>query len=468
MRKIIKNIVYIAALFFICSGSHLFSLDIKLPNGSYIQGEVVQSDERGFDFKIWNTDGVINFKWDQLNQDEAKRIRSILDIKIMGDEVSAMIFYVKSGEILIGLIEEQNERSVIIKTKNGSKSLLKENILGSEPRVANILDIYLPEEVYEMKKKGYDFSKAVDCFNFGEYCLKSLGLNDRARILLNAAANLDKKYLIKIEGYIKEINKAALLFEIKKIDDLISKYDFKKAREIIDDLKKQPVFYGDKEFNEIIFSVLGKINDAEKALKEQKSKELTKKIISEWHKILDNSIAQIAGDNNLSFDIVSEYVTLYLTKEILNKVARNLDLDSKEVQKLWLSRNKDLSPKKSASYGEGSFVTPNAGSIPPPSENIDEFLKYREKMQLIASAKNEAARKKTLMTAQAWWAKASVSVKQSWIYACYAQRQMKVLEVKRITCLNCQGEGIIRKNQKNVELCPHCQGCTVDIVISYY
>lgn len=467
MKYFYRTVLYVTFLLLTLMATSLFSLTIKLQNGSCLQGEIVSSDETSFEFKRWDTGGLITFKWEQLPPEESQRIRNLLNIRILGDEVSAFKAYIKNGEIIMGIILEETNRYINLKTRNGVKNILKDSILGSEFVKINILDVYSPEEIYEIEIKRYNLNQAEDCYKLAEYCFARLGLLDKARELFSKSAALDERYREKAYLQIKIINNEFCSNEIKRISSILDKGDIKNGRIMVDNLKNQQILKADTEIQALIQGIEQKVTDAEKKEKEQKEKDLVKKTLDEWYKIMDTSLNQIASNTKVTYPNIIAYVKQFLFKEITSKAAKNLEMKEENIQKLWITRTINVSTKKTASYGDGTFIVTPTPPVPP-YESIEEYANYQEKMRLINDAKRDALRKRTTLNADGWWSRASVSVKQNWLEAYVAERQMKIIDKKMTPCQNCHGEGIIRKSNQVIELCNRCQGCTVDITIIYY
>ncbi|MBI4835545.1 MAG: hypothetical protein HY811_12100 [Planctomycetes bacterium] len=445
----------------------LHAVSIKLRDGSYVQGEITDWDDNGFDFKKWGSEAIIRFKWTQLPQEEITRLYDFLDIKIQGNQVEAERIYLKSGKTMVGIKISETDKELTIKTKDGEKIIPLDNIWLSEKTKVSILDIYTPQEAYDMEVKKYDLAKAEDNYKLAEYCVATLVALDKARLHFDKAVSLDASYKEKVEKRVAEMNLAALKQEIQKIENVLLKGKTKDAATALDKLKKMPEFKNNPDAQKIFQETQQKITDYEKKNTQDVTNDLVKRIIGEYYKTVEASVSKIAFDNKLSYSIVTQYADTYLLKEVTSKVAEKMDMEEAEIDKMWKTRTLEQSKKRTISYGDGSFLKASSMKAPDPSD-ISEYARYEEKMALINQAKSDASQKKKLLNSDTWWKNATASSKKDWLLAYFGERQGKGVDRKTEFCPNCRGEGITRKSSKSFELCTRCQGCMQDLYITYY
>jgi hypothetical protein len=446
---------------------NLGAVTIKLRDESYIQGEITNWNDTGFEFKRWGTEAVIWFKWEQLPPEEVTRLYDLLGIKIQGNEVMVERIYLKSGKVVVGIKLAETDRDITIKNKDGEKTILRDNVWLTEQTKVPILDIYTLPEAYEMEAKKYDLAKADDNYKLGEYCQQVLGLVDNARQHFLKAAALDRNYEEKVAAKIGEIDIDSINREIQKIENILLKGQTKEAATALDKLKKLPEYKNNPQVQKMFQETQQKITDFEKKNTTDITKDLAKRVVGEYIKAFEASIAKIASDSKFSYALVTQYVDNYLLKEVTSKVAEKLDMEDAEVEKIWKARTSEQGKKRTISYGDGTFLKASALKTPDPSD-ISEYARYEEKMTLINQAKNDASQKKKLLTSDSWWKVATVASKKEWLMAYFGERQGKGIERKTEFCTTCRGEGITRKSPKVFELCTRCQGCMMDLYITYY
>ncbi|MHC5040639.1 MAG: hypothetical protein ACYTHM_25280, partial [Planctomycetota bacterium] len=84
---------------------------VRLPDGRFLQGEIVESDKAGFVFKRWDTGGIVKLSWEQVHSDDRIRLRRTLGLEFADKEqritVQGFRLHLKSGDILEGVVLER-------------------------------------------------------------------------------------------------------------------------------------------------------------------------------------------------------------------------------------------------------------------------------------------------------------------------------------------------------------------------
>lgn len=467
-----KNIVIVfitaAFLIFLSAGPSL-PLTIELKNGSYLTGEIISSDDQGFEFKSWPDNGIMRLKWRHLDGAEADRLKKMLSISsLAGDsyDIDGNRVYLKSGQIYEGVIVERNATQLRIKTITGIKNAPLSDALRIDPVKINPLNIYTAQEWYIEKAKASDPGKASDNFELAEYCKTFLKLYDKAREHYRKAAGLADSYRTRSAQKIAELDQDVIRSRETEIEKLLDNKDAKsleQAKDLVAEWRKEgsPL---SAEAEKSIRRLEEKITEAEKSLGDKSQRDSIKKIIQQYYSSMKSLVKKTSGQE-LTYQDANVYVNTMLFKLIVEKLAKDTKMTEEKIIAIINDRSPgkyaDL-PRHEASYGDGSWIISAEEQAPPASMTPEEFAKYQKRIKVIADAKDKAVQKNELIAPEQWWSKANENQKEIFLEALFAERYMYVIERKSIPCTTCNGEGVQNKN-----LCKRCWGTMFDLTVVY-
>jgi len=470
MINLRKNALIFAALISIMLSlaGQLFPLTVVLKNGTYLSGEIVTSDEYGVEFKCWDTNGILRFKWHHFNDEESSRLKNILSLSPLVRDaynIDGHKIYLKSGAVYEGATLEKSSTHLKVKTITGIKNIPITDVLRQDDIKIDPLKIYTAQEWYIEKAKAFDLKNAADNFELAEYCRQFLKLYDKAKEHYNKAAQLSASYKERSYQKIAGIDNDMIRAKELEIEKLISNKDsesLEQAKSIIAEWRKNTGL--SPETVKIIDNLEKDIADAEKSMASKSQKENVKKISQQGYNAIKLLIKQICGQE-MSYQDAVLYINTMLYKKIVEKLSKENRITEEEVTRILSDKSPekyDSLPKRESSFGDGSWIVSSEIQKQAPSMTPEEFAKYQKRIKAITEAKDKAVQKNELIAPETWWAKASEIQKGSFLESLFVERYMYVIERKEIPCSTCSGEGVINKN-----LCKRCWGTMVDINIIY-
>ncbi|MBI5777985.1 MAG: hypothetical protein HZA49_00825 [Planctomycetes bacterium] len=467
-----KNIaivfITVAVLVFLAAGP-AWPLTVELKNGSYLTGEIISSDDQGFELKSWPDNGIVRLKWQHLSSAEADRMKKMLAISsLAGDSynIDATRVYLKSGQIYEGVTVEKSAAQLRLKTLTGIKNVVLSDAVRVDPVKINPLKVYTAQEWYVERAKTADPKKASDNFELAEYCKTFLKLYDKAREHYRKAAELADSYKARAAQKIAELDQDVSRSRETEIEGLIANKDAKsleQAKNLLAEWRKEgsPL---SAETEKSIRRLEDKLREAEKTLDDKSQKDSAKKIAQQYYASMKALVKKTSGQD-LTYQDANAYVNTMLFKLIVDKLVKDTKMTEERITAIINDRSPgkyaDL-PKYEASYGEGSWIISAEEQAPPASMSPEEYAKYQKRVKAVADARDKAVQKNELIAPEQWWAKANEAQKETFLEALFAERYMYVIERKSTPCATCNGEGISNKN-----LCKRCWGAMNDISVVY-
>jgi tetratricopeptide (TPR) repeat protein len=328
---------------------------IKLANGRVLAGEVLDYNEAGVRFRRWDNSGVIDIRWNQMLPDHAKRL--MVELEMTGSEtdfVEGMSIYLENGQVLEGVVLEQDAQKVQLKTYGGIRTIVKGSVLKMEPLKLDAAKVYAPAELYSRKAAATDMATAQGNFDLACYCLK-IGQLDMAKQHFQKALDIAPAFADRVQPKMEECavleaesGASAMLAEIEK---MLGSRDFEKAREL---LAKLAGSYPASKAAKGAEQLAQRISSEEQAYKADRLKYLESKVSSEWFSLTNQLLSKAAAKGKMAFTDARSYVEKTLTGEIEKKLAETLKMPVEDVSAAW--KNRKATDKRTASYGDGTFI----------------------------------------------------------------------------------------------------------------
>lgn len=348
---------------------------IRLSDGSFLQGEVTEVKEDGFTFKLTESGGKVFLRWSQVDAALKKRLTNDtdpdeglnLEVTVLGSRIELIDGTVYEGDVrdASGGYNVSNRELGTKPRFVSSKDVLEDGVVHEVQIDATVmmtereaLALAEAERQPETAKQFYELARIAD----------ALGLYAESKdyVTLALAAGPDSKLQVRLTEYEAKlddlIRQQGLLTNLTAARQLAKKKKFKAALTTLENAKTQ--------FNPTD-SVLDKWNETYAEI----DLDFTKYVITEWYKQL-RPIARVkVKDKKLT---VNEAIN-WARREMDNEIARKLTVmvggdttagDDKNIKQRFGTRF-DLETQavmrlslKKASFGEKGFYQIVGGHLP--------------------------------------------------------------------------------------------------------
>lgn len=463
---------------------------LRLKDGSFLQGKVVDSDKKFVTFERWDTGGVVRLSWMQVIEEDRIRLGKMLGLIVTEDKLAVKVdgvrFHFKTGEIVEGVVvEDQSTGSeVAILSSPGSVFRYPRNLVRSqEPVRLDILRVYTEEEAYQRKIDAdgapSDFAGHMAT---ADYCQR-IGYFEKEKEHLDAALALGtgddsqveyiENRLVILADLIKE---RVVLDRIKEIMRLIANKKFSEASEAW--AAVQAEFPASKVVAE----------DREKVaerIEQEKESFLRSVVVRGWFSYMRQFVHAKAREKELTLSDAKKWAQRELSQEILKKLSEVHDIAEADIKETFDERKTYVYRK--SYYGTGTFIVQKAQSSSGGSSGSSIIDQLGESMGLGKEAREKVKeafgftqkKKKDTgkqLTPEEWWAGASTNTRSHWLTAFYAENSgdIEVVRIDYQSCSECGGRGyktvIVAGSQKEGtkhEMCKRCHGLGKFRVVVY-
>jgi tetratricopeptide (TPR) repeat protein len=462
---------------------------IRLRDGSFLQGKVVDSDKKFVTFKRWDTGGVVRLSWMQLIEEDHLRLGRMLGLIVTEDKLAVKVdgirFHLKTGEIIEGvLVKEQGTATELaILTSPGKPFKYPKSIIRSqEPIKIDILRVYSEEGAYMLKVKADgEPTDSPGHMATADYCQR-IGYFEKEKDHLEKALAMgggdesQQEYIQnRLEALVELIKEREVLLRIKAINRLIANKKFSEAAEAWQAMGTE--FPQSKVVTE----------DSEKVadrIVREKENYLRSVVVRGWFAYMRQFIMAKVRDRELSLADAKKWAQRELSQEILAKLGEVHHIDPSEIKDTFDNRKTYVYRK--SYYGTGTFIVQKSSSSGGSSGSsiVDQL---GEKMGLGKEAREKVkeafgfntAKKKSsskAATPEEWWKGANTSTKTHWITAYYAENSgdIEIVRVDYQPCPECGGKGYKKyiaagasKEGTKYTPCKRCQGLGKFRVVVY-
>jgi tetratricopeptide (TPR) repeat protein len=417
-----------------------------------MRGWIVDYDDQRFVFERFGGRGKLTIPWDDLVEDDARKLRLRFRLELSEDERLGLIdgheIFFKGGGSVVGLLERVEQGG------GGRHWMRVEGLLLPYPadRIDRVekckvreADVYSDDEVYARRMERQPPEDAKDHRRFGDY-LYDIGNWEGAGKQYRAAIAKDPSMRTEIEGRLAEIKDymedqaaAAVFRKALKLANLDGKYA--EAAELVNEYIRQ--YPGARRRG---IRILDLIEERQVA----KKRALFHRVKNEE---LDRSIRRYLFKLKPGLDEARSWVTAQLEDEVEQRVKERLELTADEWETF-----RETKPKGAphwASYWSGSFV-------------VNRRVK-----------KGRSSARVVRGDPDSWWARYNdVNTRANWLKA-YAAERLKLFEivmVRNTPCDRCGGTGSVRKmslkalpdgRHEWMETCPRCYGAREDRAVGY-
>ncbi|MCA8912616.1 MAG: hypothetical protein KDB82_13005 [Planctomycetes bacterium] len=370
------------------STSFVHADQIRLADGRFLQGDVVEVKEDGFVFKLTESGGQVYLRWNQVDEGLKKRLTKAedpdegLDLQVMVDGARLELI---DGSVLEGDIT-QTAKGFLVKNYEYSKGkeipedevieggyvtdiMIDADVMMSEQDVLKLAEEQ--RDPIETAKQYYELARIAD----------RLALYQEAKdyITLALASDPDNKLQARLTEYDSQldelIRQAAVLKLLVEARKAAKKKIFQGALNILDEAKENYQPTG---------QVLKKVDDTYAEI----DLDFSKFVISEWYKAMKGVARDWLKQKENKDVTVTEganYARRQMDVDIQNKIMEEVGgTDPKDIKERFVNRFKlaeepknklHLSMKK-ASFGEDGFYQgivgghlPIAGQKPNTDDN---------------------------------------------------------------------------------------------------
>jgi hypothetical protein len=471
------------ALLILSLGSGVFAEQVRLRTGDLLQGEILsdQADENGFAFRLFRTGGVFQIRWDQLIEDDEKRLRDLLGLSPWEESEVPLIpghrVTLVSGAVEVGLAEnpDETDQPLRLKTSGGTRPYPRSMIAAVQQRMVEALEVYTPDEMHDMYVEEIAPETPGDYFELAKLCVQvdahrqakeylDISLAD-PEFMATEKAQLAKSLLAKVEVLIRAEDAIEKKREIRRLA-FHKKYD--EALRRIEDLRN------DYAESPAILKIL-MLDRLRRETVSSRRKYFRSQVRRRFFKVLDQLVKEKIrekdeNDEAVGIQTIKQWASnpRGLAGEIFAKIAEQTGLDEQEAMEFWESRARG-NPKH-FNYGQGTFIHPEVRDRSLRALTQQGSSRRSSSGSSGRGGRTGASRRGSrggpkLRSEQDWWASLrSSKPKMDFVKAWFAEMGGGVLEVLRIenrNCRQCAGKGVLISRSVNSaeevrELCPTC------------
>jgi hypothetical protein len=474
------------ALLFAAAGDARSEI-IRLPDGRFLQGEILESSKTGFVFKRWDTGGVMKFAWEQIHREDQDRLRRSLGLEVVDEgariTIDAVRLHLKSGDVLEGVIltEKEDPNYLWIRRSTGEFKYPKDVVKREEAIELDILTIYTQEEAYALKWTELP-EEPDDHYDVASWC-RQIGYYEKEKEHLLAVQEGAPDYKPafirnRLEALEKLVEEAQIMSQIKEIMREVARKKFTEATEaweaLCDEFPDSDIVIDDTE------NVVEQIEQA-------KVRYTRAVVVSDWYRNMRRILRKKSLEKELKLADAKTWANKDLTEEILAKVSEKRRLDTSDIKTAFEER-KVFNVYK-GNYGTGTFIVEkSSGSRSGSSGIIDDLGKRlgldsatRDKVKgMFDSKKGKSSSKKKQLSPDDWWEAATSDMKYQWLLAYYAENagDMEIVRTEYRPCTGCRGKGYTsfltagggasrEQTGTQHEMCKRCQGLGKDKIIVF-
>lgn len=479
--------VLLILLFPFPGGKRCWGEILTLKNGKFIHSEkIVSFSEEGITVSRFGG-GVVSLTWDQIREEQAKKLR--IQLGIDSDEKEGIFFdgqeiLMKSGAIYRGQVLSKSKEGMVLKTRSGNLRVPLSEVEAIQEVRVNALEVESPEDLYKREMEKALPETAEEHFELADFCRK-ITAYEKAKLHMEECARLDPEYRsAERENLLKTLEvflaHQALREQMDEIRRFVRQGKYDEAMSAL------------KEFNETcevkeFLEELKRDGFTEDGLEERKLSFLQAKVAREWHVRMREVARKKAVDPKATLNEVRKYAAKEMTEEIVNTIAAHSQIDPNLVVELWKSRK--ASGKNKVSYGDGTFIVEKskvkktvvqkggrAGDLFGIRSRSSRDERGRRRSRNEPERRKQSQAKEKEMTPDEWWSQATVEPRKSWLTAFYVENSgmMEIIRIDYRPCPSCWGKGYrevvqgLMGEQGYAKLvCSQCQGVGNHRIVVY-
>jgi hypothetical protein len=446
---------------------------VHLKDGTKVIGRIVEDEctEDVLVLRDIRTRAKRKVPWAEIKPELAQALKVQLGFAVAAAGQAAAIQGVRivnrAGSTFEGLLMNpktaQRDGYYLLKTSDGERRIrLRDVRSGPEPIECDILEVYTPQEAYEIALKKKEPETAEDHFRLAETA-RMYGALEPAKHHLEQVLAVDdpdnpKYQKDRIERLLEVVKKLLgsrqALEELRQIRRSVV---YRKYKQAADEIKAFREKYADKAH------LITEADDLEKELQDKRANHY----IGEVPRLLRNTVRDLLLKKVKEKDVTLRHAQQYaipqgqrreflqgvragtndpmvessVTAEALTIVGEKLGIAADEVEAFWEKRQKRS--WHSAFYRDGTFIV---------IDDLEDALRSAPKVKLKkGSRKPKLPQPRKAKTPDAWWEgkvqQRKFSDLRDWLYAWWAEKSgmCEVLEPKEEICPTCHGKGYVPK-----------------------
>jgi len=458
---------------------------VRLPDGRFLQGEILESDTTGFVFKRWDNGGVVKLSWEQVHPVDRSRLRKLLGLAFTDQEkritVDGWRIHLKTGDILEGVIEEETPEYVRIRRNSGEFKYPKNVIKRREQIEIDVLSIYTEEEAYESRvaeapaTPDDHYEVATWCRQIGYYEKEKEHLLSVQEGAPGFKPDFIRNRLESLESLVKE---AQILRRIKEILRFVARKKFTEAELAWEELRGE---FSDSDI------VMDDTEGVVQQIEQGKVRFTQTVVVKDWYRNMRRILRNKSRDKELKLADAKKWLHKELTAEIVATIVERRGLDGEDIKTAFEERK--VFNVYRGTYGTGTFIVEKgarygSGSGGPLDDladrlGIDPATRDRLRDQF-GGSKSGSSKKKKALSPDDWWGLATGDMKYGWMMAYYAENggDMEVVRVETKTCSSCRGKGYqsffsagggASRDDTGTQrtMCTRCQGLGKDRIVVF-
>jgi hypothetical protein len=469
---------------------------LRLKTGRILHGEILSTDNEGFQFRRFDNGGSLFLPWASLASSETSRLRGALmpETAAAHPTVKGLRVITDQQSVYEGVVVEETPEKLTLKL--GAKKFPLP-IKSIRQRVEVELDaekVFTAEEQYEQKAAEVDATTSDGNMTLAEFALAH-GLSAKARAHYEKAKEIDPARKDAVDKILADFDRRMKEAEAKKLRSdilaLAAAGKFDQVKEMMAKLKES---FDGTEAAQDYDAFAQKIQAEQEQFNKNRDELLKKKIVPEWYETMDRLIRRKIGERNVTLEVAKAYVEGQLEAAIKATLSSKYEIKDADVDRYWSER--PAGQNRSAGYGSGSWViaggqsgpiqlkgaqqqpqNPRAGGAGGANRGnarstLDRLLGgnrggNQRQQQPQAQAKPPEYK---LETPEEWWQSVTGVTRADWLRAAFAEKALKVSTRKDRPCLQCAGQGTFTFSgpggQEEVP-CKRCHGTKNDVTVIF-
>lgn len=445
--------------------------DLVLVDGRYLQVKVLEGDAVGVRVMVLETGGTVFIPWDRILERDRLRIMKNTGVFREARQVESeagVRLVMKTGDVLLGRLVKETPEELTIRRRGADETYKRALITEIAQEAVPATEIEKERTLYEAKLKEIaptddDVAGQLEMAEYAEV----LDLYEEAVGHYLKVRAADPEYeAVRVKNTLarlEELSKAKAFREaLDQSRRLTNALQFKKSFALLDELDKIP------DAPSVVKSEITAIRSWVTSKRYEHFRVLVR---DRYLATTKNFIAAMSRDEKLKLAEAQQRLRSKLHKEVVAKLAVDLDLDPKEdVEVMWKDRRMS---SRTASYGSGTFIV--LGMAQNAQKQQAEL--QRALMQDLArrnqqgrgnnqggSVSAEPEKLPKPPTKEEWWTRSTAGDREAWMF-CYwveTSKQVEIVGESWEQCSRCGATGSLAFSGSQGETlkvtCPMCQG----------
>jgi hypothetical protein len=456
-------------------GASLVALDarracadlIELANGQFVQGDVQYgaTTDEGLALRVFDTGGAVVLRWDHIEPARRRELRAACGFDVAEETVVLIDGYrvtLVTGETIRGVaLNPRGPEPLRMRTRRGVQEYDR-SLLAGEVESARIDGslVYAPEEFYAFLRDADPPRTSAAHKDLAKKCL-TIGAYVHAKEHLAVCAS-DIVFMATPEGRAVEamLRSCDVGMGSQRAQELVQAIRLAEFEDRWNDARATAKELDAKFRDEAVRKLLG-FDGVFAGVAKGRDAYFRGRIAIDVFKIMDRLIEAKARERTPAVDAAASkpgatspgtlaaarrWETQEMGVALWDKVAKDLGLDSEEVDSYWTTRSRRTTRR--ATYGTGSFIVAKdaaprspagAGGPPKPA----------------ASAKPR--------TDEDWWSSVGPQDRRSWLTADFVEKSGRFdARAEQTNCRDSGGTGVIGSpgdGAADRRVCVTCNGC---------